>query len=264
MLIPEPDARPEGLAELFGRNPTVHPYGLADIDDAYWPGSTWWRRGAGAVGVVDVPGAVTPILYAVAAPAAEDDARSLLVDLARAGRLPARFVATGPLGMVAELDGCYAAVWERRYTKLWLAEPERLPPPDPAVEPLGPGDVDDVLALLAADPDREGFFVPQLLGFGHHHGIRAGGRLVAMTGVHVLSERFGVAAIGNVATHPDHRRRGYARRLVATQCHGLVRVVPVVGLNVADGNEGARRLYESLGFRPAARYDEAELELRHG
>jgi predicted GNAT family acetyltransferase len=139
-----------------------------------------------------------------------------------------------------------------------------LPPPDPAVEPLGRDDVDDVSELLGADPDREGFFVPQLLDFGHHHGIRVGGRLVAMTGVHVLSERFGVAAIGNVVTRPDHRRRGYARGLVATQCHGLVRVVPVVGLNVADGNDGARRLYEALGFVPSARYDEAELELLHG
>ncbi len=264
MLIPEPEVHPDALAELFGRDPAVHPYGLADIDDAYWSGSTWWRRGAGAVGLVAVPGATTPILYAVAAPAAEDDARSLLVDLGLAGRLPGRFVATGPLGMVTLLDPVYRPVWERRYTKLWLAEPGLLPPPDPAVERLGPDDVDDVRALLAADPDREGFFVPQLLGFGHHHGIRVGGRLVAMSGVHVLSERFGVAAIGNVVTHPDHRRRGYARRLVATQCHGLRRVVPVVGLNVADGNDGARRLYEALGFVPSARYDEAELELVGG
>ncbi len=259
MLIPDPETTPDALVVHFGRHPGVHPYGLGDVDDTYWAGSTWWRRGHGAVGIVAVPDAGVPIVYAVAAPGDEADTGALLVDLAAAGRLPEHVVATGPVGMVALLADHYRPVWASGYAKLRLAEPAALPPPDPAVEPLTGADVDDVLALLAAEPDHEGFFVPGLLGFGHHHGLRVDGTLVAMSGVHVLSERFGVAAVGNVATHPRHRRRGFARRVVATQCHGLLAVVPVVGLNVADDNPGARRFYEAIGFRPEVRYDEAEL-----
>ena len=36
------------------------------------------------------------------------------------------------------------------------------------------------------------------------------GALVAVAGTHLVSDTYGVAAIGNVFTHPDYRGRGYA------------------------------------------------------
>ena len=55
--------------------------------------------------------------------------------------------------------------------------------------------------------------------------------------------------ITNVATHPDFRRRGYARAVLLAlideaKRRGLCRV----SLEVRESNTGARALYESLGF----------------
>ncbi|MBQ7381322.1 MAG: ribosomal protein S18-alanine N-acetyltransferase [Clostridia bacterium] len=72
------------------------------------------------------------------------------------------------------------------------------------------------------------------------------GRLCAYVGlVSALDE----GEITNVATHPDFRRRGYARAVLLAlideaKRRGLCRV----SLEVRESNTGARALYESLGF----------------
>jgi ribosomal-protein-alanine N-acetyltransferase len=58
----------------------------------------------------------------------------------------------------------------------------------------------------------------------------------------------------NLAVHPDHRRAGIGRALVAE----LVRLLKEQGnecltLEVRDSNEGARALYTEMGFREVGR-----------
>jgi ribosomal protein S18 acetylase RimI-like enzyme len=52
--------------------------------------------------------------------------------------------------------------------------------------------------------------------------------------------------------HPAHRRKGVARALLLTM---IGRLHGPITLNVARGNEAARRLYESLGFEVAKEFD---------
>jgi len=70
--------------------------------------------------------------------------------------------------------------------------------------------------------------------------------------VHVLSRRYRVGVIGNVATRPDCRGRGYAAAVTAAVCRELLADSDDVGTNVrADnarissawgrGGEGLRR-----------------------
>ena len=97
---------------------------------------------------------------------------------------------------------------------------------------------------------------------GPWFGLRERGELVCVGGVHVFSRRYGVAALGNVATAPERRGRGLARAVCARLCRELAAAVPLVGLNVAVANEPARACYRALGFREALRYEEAVLTRR--
>ncbi len=253
---------PAPLADLYGRHPEVHPYGLADLEEPFWSRSTWYRSGDAVVGVLDL-GSDEPVLYAVAADAATDAATlDLLEHLVP--RLPDHFVITGPVGLSDRLAPTHAADWVIPHVKMHLIDPGRLPEPDPRVVALDRGAEDAVLALRAHGGDASAFFVPELLDTGWYLGLDDGdGQLAAVAGVHVISERYGVAAIGNVLTHPSRRRQGLARALMATLSRRLLDAVPTVGLNVGVANTAARALYDDLGFVPVITYEEAEIRRRN-
>jgi GNAT superfamily N-acetyltransferase len=248
---------PAALAELYGRHPEVHPYGLADLEEPYWSRSTWYRSGDAVVAVLDL-GSEEPVLYAIAAdPEGEAATLDLLEGLAP--DLPDHFVVTGPLGLAERLAPSFTADWVIPHVKMHLPDVERLPPPDDRVEWLDRSAEPHVVELRSHGDDASAFFVPALLDTGWYTGIRDGDGLAAVAGVHVFSERYGVAALGNVLTHPRHRRRGLARALVATVSRRLLDAVPTVGLNVGTANTAARALYEDLGFVPVVTYEEAEI-----
>jgi GNAT superfamily N-acetyltransferase len=72
---------------------------------------------------------------------------------------------------------------------------------------------------------------------------------IATAAVHFVSRRFDLAMVGNVVTHPAHRRRGAAGRVLAGLLGGVFREVGRVCLDTPP--EGpARALYGRLGFRP--------------
>jgi GNAT superfamily N-acetyltransferase len=250
---------PAGLADLYGRHPDIHPYGLADLEEPYWSASTWYRSGDAVVGVLDL-GSGEPVLYAVAADADGDRATlDLLATLAP--DLPEHFVITGPVGLAERLAPAFAADWIVPHLKMRLPHDRHLPPADPRVRWLDRAAADEIVTLRETGGDASAFFIPSLLDTGHYGGIRIDAALAAVAGVHVLSERYGVAAVGNVLTHPKHRRRGLARALIATLARRLLDTVPVVGLNVGTANTGARALYDELGFVPVVTYEEAELRM---
>ena len=60
--------------------------------------------------------------------------------------------------------------------------------------------------------------------------------------------------IANVATHPDHRRRGIGRALTQRAMQqARDKKASAIWLHVRDDNPGAIKLYEDLGFREHAR-----------
>jgi predicted GNAT family acetyltransferase len=60
-----------------------------------------------------------------------------------------------------------------------------------------------------------------MLETGQYLGAFEGGAIVAVAGVHVYSERYGGAALGNVTTHPRHRGRGLGAAVTAALCKSL-------------------------------------------
>jgi predicted GNAT family acetyltransferase len=116
----------------------------------------------------------------------------------------------------------------------------------------------DCLRLTAAHTDQLlelyalselGAFSPTQVEQGVFYGVLLHGQLVAAAGTHLVSSTYGVAAMGNIFTHPEHRRRGYgtsATRAVSGEL--LRRGINDIVLNVSQANAGAIRIYERLGF----------------
>ncbi len=118
---------------------------------------------------------------------------------------------------------------------------------DPACRDLSEADGAKALTLSRAVPEI--WFSERQFENNRFVGLFREDRLAAMAGTHVTSLRQGVAAIGSVGVHPDHRRRGYGRRVLAALLTRLGDGYSCIGLNVAAKNEAALHLYESLGFR---------------
>lgn len=259
MAGPSPTDDHRGLVELFARRPDVHPYGLGDLDEPYWTGSTWWRAGDAAAGLVHLPGSDVPVVYAVTA-----ESPDATLDLlgAIAPQLPDHLVINGVTGLLEPLRSHFGHDWVTPYWKMHLARPDRLPTPDPAAEPVGRAQLEELVDLFDVASSPEAFFTPELLDSGFYFGRRHHGRLVAVAGIHVCSLDHDVAALGNIATHPDHRRQGLAEGLVGAVCGALLAEVGVVGLNVGQANTAALALYRAVGFDIVLDYEEAELRRR--
>jgi GNAT superfamily N-acetyltransferase len=107
-------------------------------------------------------------------------------------------------------------------------------------------------------------FAPYQLRDGVYHGIKADGQLVSAAGTHLVSPTFGVAGVGNIFTHPNHRHRGYGTActshvveelLALRQAQDKAQGLDVV-LNVNRENIEAISIYEKLGFRKHCPYIE--------
>jgi predicted GNAT family acetyltransferase len=65
-----------------------------------------------------------------------------------------------------------------------------------------------------------------------------------------------VAALGNIATHPDYRGNGVAFRLTSVLCADLQKSVDTIGLNVKTDNDTAVKCYTKVGFSIIGTFDE--------
>lgn len=130
-----------------------------------------------------------------------------------------------------------------------------------------PATVNGVRRLVAGDaPDLNRLYAMEGDGL-HYNGrqVEAGiyfggfvrGRLVAAAGTHIYSLKERVGVIGNVYTHPDHRKHGLGTAVTAAVAAELMRNCTLIVLNVDPANRTARHIYEQLGFREKSRLVEA-------
>jgi RimJ/RimL family protein N-acetyltransferase len=255
------EIRDQAAIERFLRcEPESHIYALGDLDPFFWPRTRWHglRGDDGSLRALAVLYACPAIPTLLAFDTRRGPVHELLTAISPA--LPDRFYAHLTPGRVAALTPRYRSTLEERHLKLILRDRARLDRVnDSGVERL---DAEDTPALLdfyaRAYPGN--WFDPRMVETGQYVGIRVKGRLVCAAGVHVYSPVMRVAALGNIATDPDFRRRGLARRAIACLCRALLGAVDLVGLNVHADNEAAIACYRELGFETVAEYEEALLE----
>ncbi|SBT41354.1 GNAT family N-acetyltransferase [Micromonospora auratinigra] len=245
------------LADLLGRDPVLHAYQLGDLDDFFWPYTSWYRRDDQVALLYH--GVDLPTLLAFAPPPRTDDLAALLSDLAPV--LPARLWAHLSPGLDATLARWYERDDPAPHLRMALTDPARLARVAPAGQVLDRTDLPALHALYAAAYPQN-WFDPRMIDTGQYVGIRDGAELVAVAGVHVWSPTWRVAALGNVTTHPRLRGRGLAGAAVAALCARLRDSVAHVTLNVRADNTAAVRLYQRLGFTAVADFVECGLRRR--
>lgn len=260
---------------LLGRSPELHAYGLGDLDDFFWPYTSWYtlREPAESPPVALVySGGGLPVLLAIderpAGPLA-DLLRAMLPLLPR--RVYAHLSADAATGTAASLAGVLGEVYRIEshgvYYKMALRDRSRLDAVDTArVVRMAPKDLAEIEAFYRASYPGN-WFDPRMLETGQYYGLRwdLGGekeQLVCVAGIHVYSPAERVAALGNVATHLDLRGRGLARAVCARLTRSLLETVDYVGLNVRADNASAIAAYARLGFERIAVYEECMLEPR--
>lgn len=234
----------------------LHTYGMVYAEE-FWDRSSWWIDGDAIVGLVDQPGMALPRFYAVEPPGSLAT-RELVETLMASPVLPHSVSVNMPPDMAEallihgwsspHLRDVYkmtAPLDVHTYAAIEIA-------PHKVHDGLGVLGVDDhqlVTELIASEPTAGAFWHPTLLASRAYVGRFVGGELAAMAGVHVISRSLGTAGIGNVVTHPNHRRAGHARAVVTACMANLARIgVHTVGLDVRVGNDSAYALYASLGF----------------
>jgi hypothetical protein len=105
-------------------------------------------------------------------------------------------------------------------------------------EQLTLASIAEINALYDTDRSHKAWFQPYQVEQGFFYGIREMGQLVAVSGSHLASLSEGIAVVGNVFTHPDCRRRGYAYACTARVTEALL----------SQNNPAAARIYEHLGY----------------
>lgn len=248
--------------EAFLRRHTfLHLYSLGDLDDFFWHHTTWYafkERQQIKQLVLLYSGTSLPVLLGISEE--PTDLIELLQSIIHL--LPKRFY--------AHLSGNLATVFADEYHtrshgvhyKMALTDTSR----------LTSFDTSEVIQLSAANKSElenlyrlsypGNWFEPRMLETGYYYGIRRGASLVSVAGVHVYSNSTGVAALGNITTHPLFRGQGLGKIVCTKLCQMLLRTGKHIGLNVKADNIGAIALYTKLGFERIAAYEEFSLELK--
>jgi ribosomal protein S18 acetylase RimI-like enzyme len=126
---------------------------------------------------------------------------------------------------------------------------------DKNIRRLVPEDIPEMKSFYALSYP-ENWFESRMVETGKYFGCFIDGTLAGISGVHVYSKDYRVAALGNIATHPGFRGMKIAYKLTVTLCYDLEKDTDTIGLNVKSGNIPAIRCYENAGFETYGSYDE--------
>lgn len=234
----------------------LHVYAIGDLDDFFFPYTSWFAlEDGGQVRQIALfyTGVALPVVLAIA-PERTDEMAALLRSMLPV--LPRRFYLHVTPGAADALRAEYELSSHGLHRKMALVDPSRLDGIDTsAVAALGPADRAEVEAFYAAAYPGN-WFDPRMLETGRYVGVREGGALASVAGVHVYSPAQRVAALGNIATMPASRGRGMGAAATAALCRMLSKDCDTIGLNVHAENRGAIGLYERLGFAVVGDYEE--------
>jgi len=248
------------IEAFLRKNVYLHIYSIGDLDDFFWHNTVWYAGKDGDdIQALAMLYTVPPVPTLHAMCEEEGSMAELLRSVLHL--LPGRFHAHLSGGLAEVFDERGNVKSSTQHWKMALSNKSHLSGVDcsRAVR-LTANDLDEMLRLYEeAYPGN--WFNPRMLETGQYFGIRSENRLVSVAGVHVYSQQYKVASLGNVVTHPNYRGKGLATSATARLCQSLAKTVDHIGLNVKADNQAAMSLYEKLGFEKVSRYYECMISV---
>ncbi|MEP7145520.1 MAG: GNAT family N-acetyltransferase, partial [bacterium] len=126
---------------------------------------------------------------------------------------------------------------------------------DKNIHRLGINDIEKIQQLYERSYP-ENFFDKRMLETGKYFGYFANGKLTGVAGIHVYSEKYKVAALGNITILPEYRGRSIGQKLTSALCNDLLETVDNIGLNVHSENHPAINCYKNIGFEIIGEFEE--------
>ena len=247
----------EKIASFLQRNRELYLYALGDLDDFFWPNTKWYgledNEKLLALAFLYTGGKSRTLLgFCEDTPSMKELLSSLIPFL------PGDFHAQLSSGLEDIFEGHYHREEYGTYTRMILKHPEIVLSYDCRdVLSLSEADLQDIEALYR-DSYPENWFDPCMLRTGKYFGVRKNGKLVSIAGIHVFSEQYQVAALGNITTHPLWRGKGFGAKVTARVCQSLIQsgLIKTIGLNVKTNNLAAIPCYQKLGFNKSFDFNE--------
>lgn len=127
---------------------------------------------------------------------------------------------------------------------------------------LRPEDIEEINSLYRTGPGLNQYPV-RVVTEGIYWGVRKSGVLAAIAGTHVISEKEGIAVVGNVYTHPSARDLGLAQATTSAVTSSLLAIgCTEIVLTVDPENMPAVSAYKRLGFNLKSEVIEGRLSSR--
>ncbi len=257
------EIRERRVIEAFlRRNAERHVFEIGDLDERFWPHTTWygWHGDAGLEQIA--------LLY-------QPPGRSVLLmygdpPLESAAAFARDLVALLPQRMYAHLGVDLVPIFEQRFVlsgdglclQMNLKRPDAITEPRYETVVLTPDDA-SALAAFYAEHDPVTQFDTAMLSTLRMRGVKQGAEIIAVAGLHVYSKAYSVAALGGVATHAAYRRKGLGTGVTAALCTFLLdEGIETIALDVMLDNTGAISIYEKLGFERGLVFRTGTLEAR--
>lgn len=245
------------LLEHFSKDPVLFAYHIGDLDDFYFEHCQWGAIYGMSPRIDDVlllyTGCATPSLLAFGL---TDKFATLLEE----------YLEVSPDKFFCHFQDRHRKILTDRFTeqslgphmKMKLQSFQEPKAKSSELQPvrLDENDIDDLQRLYEESYPGH-YFVTRMLASGKYFGVRSEGKLVAVAGVHVDSDEYKIAVLGNICTHPSARGQGLATMVTAQLVDELVAENKTICLNVKTDNDSAIRCYESLGFEKVCEYEEA-------
>ena len=250
------------IETFLRRDPILHLFGLGDLDDFYWPYTSWYALKNGSEIqqlILTYSDAPNLVMMALASERIEE-MRELLRSIIHL--LPQQIYAHLSPGLADVLATAYHLHSRGNFVKMALTNFECLSTINtPAVIQLT---IDDLpkIERFYQESYPENVFNARMSQTGQYFGIYQNSILIGVAGVHVYSPQYRVAVLGNIATHPDFRKQGIATAVAAKLCQSLRETVDHIGLVVQADNTKAIACYTKLGFVPHSTVEVYSLEWR--